>query len=180
MAYVSDPIPQNEQNQFAPTGQTTPNPMSQLPPQAGGSVGQGGSGGTAPGTGTPTQFGSNASKLSDYLTANADQVQGMGNQVAGQLGQNFNQVQGDVNAAGQGFQQAVSGGYTPYNADIVNQATSDPTQFVQNADNVTAFQKQLNNHICITTELNERLWEIYNNQFFQLLPIFRIVAPLNL
>lgn len=150
MAYVQAPIPQNEANLAGPQGQTTPNPLSQLPPQGtqptGGSAGQGGSaGGTnAPGVGTSTQFGSNASKLSDYLSANAPQIQSEGNQIAGNLTSQFGQVQGDVNTAAGAFGNQVNAGYTPQNTDLVNQAAANPTQFVQNPQNVTDFQAQMN------------------------------------
>jgi hypothetical protein len=148
MAYVQNPIPDNQANQNAPQGQTTPNPLGQMPPQGptptGGSSGQTGSGGGTPGVGTSTQFGSNASKLSDYLSANAPQIQSMGNQIAGNLGTQFGQVQGDVNTAAGNFGNAVSAGYAPEDTGLVNQATSNPTQFVQDPNNVSAFQSQLN------------------------------------
>jgi hypothetical protein len=149
MAFVSSALPQEEQNQFAPSGQTTANPLALLPPQAaqtGGSAGQGGAtqGGAAPSSGTSTQFGSNASKLGDYLKANQDQVQGMANQIAGGLGSQFSGLQSNIDQAGQSFGSQVQGGYTAPNADIVKQAAANPTDFASNPDNVKAFQSQLN------------------------------------
>lgn len=151
MAYVQTPIPQEEQNQQAPVGQTTANPLAQMPPNAtetGGSVGQGGesapSANKAPGVGNSTQFGTNASRLSDYLSANQDQVQGMGQNIAGTLNQNYNQIYGDVNKAGQDFANTVMGSYAAPNPELVGRAISNPTDFVKNSNDVTAFQAQLN------------------------------------
>ena len=150
MAYVQSPIPQEQQNQQGPSGTTTPNPLQQMPPQStqtGGSVGQGGGAApnaSTPGIGTPTQFGSNASKLSDYLAANTDQVKGMGQNIAGTLGTNFNQIQGDVNQAGQDFANTVQAGYAAPNPDLVGKAAADPTGFVKDPNNVKDFQAQLN------------------------------------
>lgn len=147
MAFVTPPINPEEQNQFAPGGLTTPNPAAMLPPQtteSGGSAGAGTVGGGAPSQGTPTQFGSNASKLSDYLAANADQTQTMGNQIAGNLTSQFGQVQGDVDKAGTDFGSQVSASYTPSNPGVVSAAAADPTKFASDPNNVAAFQGQLN------------------------------------
>ncbi len=150
MAFVQSPIPEEEQNQLGPAGQTTPNPLGMLPPQAaqtGGSAGQGGgsqAGGAAPTKGTPTQFGSNASKLGDYLKANQDQVQNMAGNIAGNLGQQFGNVKGSIDQAGQQFGGMVSGGYTPYDPTVINQAAANPTGFAAKPENVKAFQSQFN------------------------------------
>ena len=148
MAYVSG-IPDQQQNQFAPSGTTTPNPLAMMPPQAtqtGGSVGQGGGaqGTTAPGGATSTQFGNNAAKLSDYLSANADQTGALGSQIAGQLNQGFNTVQGDVGNAVQGQLNAVNSGYTPYDANAMAQLQANPAQFASNPQNVKQFQNLWN------------------------------------
>lgn len=150
MAFVNSPLPQEQQNQFGPTGQTTANPLALLPPQAaqtGGSAGQGGGaqgGGAAPSVGTPTQFGSSASRLSDYLKANQDQVQNMANQISGNLGTQFGNVKGSIDQAGQDFGNQVSSGYTPYNPDTISQVSSNTVDFAAKPENVKAFQSQLN------------------------------------
>lgn len=145
-------LPINEQNQMAPQGQTTNAPTSQgnVPSQSGGSAGAGAGGGAAKGTpagssaGTPTQFGSSASKLGDYLSANAPQIQGQANNVAQGLNTQYGQVGTDINSAANQFNQQVAGGYAAPNQDVVNQALANPTQFASNANNVSAFQGQLN------------------------------------
>src|SRR4029077_12441790 len=133
-------LPINEQNQLAPTGQTTNLPSSQggAPPATGGSTGAG----TAKGaiTGTPTQFGSSASKLGDYLSANAPQIQNQAAGVAGGLNTQYNQVGTDITNATNQFGQQVNAGYNAANPDLTTQALANPTQFAAKPENVTAFQ----------------------------------------
>lgn len=141
MAYVPQQIPDEEQNKFANPNQTTPNP---IPPQGGSSGAAPAGGRAAPGMGTSTQFGSNAAKLSDYLTANKDQVGQFGQQVAGQLSQNYGDT---MNAIDQGygqFGQQIGQGYTPQDSTLVSQAANNPTDFAKDPNNVSSFQKQFN------------------------------------
>lgn len=149
MAFVQAPIPQEQQNQFGLGGQTTSNPLGMVPPQAtqtGGSSGQGAGGtGSAPGMGTPTQFGTAASRLSDYLNANANQTQTMANNIAGTFNQNYGQAQGQIQNLGSQFQGDVSKGYAAPNQNLVDIASAFPDWFVKGGDqNVKAFQAQLN------------------------------------
>jgi len=141
-------LPQDEQNQNAPQGQTSTNPQN-IPPQgAGGSVGAGGAGpkaGSAPSTGSSTQFGSSASKLGDYLSANAPQITQQAGNIASGLNNQYGQVNQDITNAANQFQSQVQGGYAAPNKDIVNQATTNPTGFVSNTDNINAFKAQYNN-----------------------------------
>ncbi len=139
MAFVPQQLPEEEQNKFAPTGQTTPNP---IPPQTGGSAGVGGQAkGTPPGVGSSTQFGSNAAKLSDYLTVNAPQVQNWGNQIAGGLSQNYNQTMGDVNKGFGDFNAQVQQGAPSADSNFISQAAANPTDFAKNPENVSKFQQ---------------------------------------
>lgn len=127
--------------------QTTNFPAGEAPPTTGGSAGDEG-GGAAPKTassGTPTQFGSSASKLGAYLSANAPQIQGQAQKVAGNLNQQYGQLQGNIQNASTQFGQQVQQGYTAPNQDVVNQAVSNPTQFTATPDNLKAFQAQYNN-----------------------------------
>ncbi len=145
-------LPQDEQNQNAPQGQTTNNPQNGgagLPPQgAGGSVGAatgGAKAGSSPATGTSTQFGSSASKLGDYLSANAPQIQNQANNIVGGLNNQYGQVNQDITNAANQFQSQVQGGYAASNPDVVNQAKNDVTGFAKDPNNVKAFQSQYNN-----------------------------------
>lgn len=141
-------LPISEENQQAPVGQTTNQPGQaggQPPPMtSGGSVGGGTTGGAGASTGSPTQFGSSASKLGDYLTANAPQVQGQANNVANSLTNQYQGVSGDINNASTTFGQQVQGGYTQANPDLVSQAASNPTGFATTPGNISGFQAQLN------------------------------------
>ena len=100
--------------------------------------------GAAPSTGTPTQFGSSASKLGDYLTANAPQIQNQANTISNGLNQQFANIGTDISNAANQFGQQVSSGYTAGNQDVVNQAAYNPTQFASDPNNVNAFQAQYN------------------------------------
>lgn len=137
MAYVPRQIPEEEQNLFARTEPSTP------VPQGGGSAGSA-TGGAAPGVGTPTQFGSNAARLTDYLNANQEQVKEMGQQVAGSLTNQYNQTMGAIDQGANQFNQDVSAGYTPPDPTRLNEAKTNPTEFVKNQQNVTDFRNWFN------------------------------------
>lgn len=138
MAYVPQ-IPEDEQNKFANKGQTTPYPV----PTGGGAPTSGA--GAPPGQATSTQFGSNASKLSDYLKANQDQVKAFGNQVAGNLNTGYNSILDSMNQGFGNFNQQVNQGYAQPNQKLVDQAASNPSEFVKNQGNVDAFKSLYNN-----------------------------------
>ena len=147
MAFVSSPLPQDQQNQQSGTGVTTPNPLALLPPQAtqtGGSSGQGGGTSAAPGQGTSTQFGSGASRLSDYLKANQDQVQQMANNIAGNIGGQYDQLHTGIGQAGQQFNQQVQSGYTPLDPTVNQQVQSNPVAAAANPETLSTFQKMMN------------------------------------
>lgn len=93
-----------------------------------------------PTTAKPQQY----QNLGAYLTANAPQTEAMGQQIAGGLTNQFNQVQGGIDQATQGFNQAVQQGKTSLDQSLIDAAAANPAQFVQGAGNVDAFQKQLN------------------------------------
>lgn len=142
-------LPKNEDNlEGQPQGVTSNDPAAEAPPtQSGGSVGDEGAGGTAAkgsATGTSTQFGSSASKLGDYLSANAPQIGQQADKVAGKFNDQYAQLnQGITNAANQ-FGQQVQGGYAAQDQNIVNQAISNPTQFTATPENIAKFQAQYN------------------------------------
>jgi hypothetical protein len=140
-------LPQEQQNQMAPQGQTSTQGTGTPPPQTGGSAGAGSTApkaGAAPSAGTPTQFGSSASKLGDYLTANAPQIQNQANQVTNNLNNQYGQVSNDINNYANQFGQTVSQGYVAPNQEVVNQAVANPTGFASQPGNVSDFQAQYN------------------------------------
>lgn len=140
MAYVPKQIPEEEENKFSNPNPTTPYPET---PEGGGSAGTGSN--AAPGVGTSTQFGSNAAKLSDYLSANKDQVQNFGNEVAGKLNAGYDQTMGSINQGFGDFNQQVNQGYAQDNPDLINQAATNPTEFVKDQNNVSQFQSLYGN-----------------------------------
>lgn len=142
-------LPPEQENNLAPTGQTTAQPQGTgtPPPQSGGSAGAGGSApkaGASPSSGSPTQFGSSASKLGDYLSANAPQIQSQANNVAGSLNNAYGQVSTDINNSAAQFGQQVQGGYTAGDQNLVNNASQNTQQFVQDPNNIAGFQAQYN------------------------------------
>lgn len=146
MAFVQSTIPEEQQNQFAQQGQTTSNPLSLVPPQGSGSAGQGGGASTkaAPGVGTPTQFGSGASRLSDYLKANKDQVQGMANDIAGGLTSKYGDVNAQIGKAGQTFGQQVASGYTPTDPSNLQAVKDNPVTAASDPNTLAKFREQMN------------------------------------
>lgn len=83
--------------------------------------------------------------LQSYLTANAPQIQNQANTIAGNLGTQYGEVQNAIDTGVGGFKNDVAAGYTAPNAQVVQQAAENPTEFVKDHGNVDAFQKQLNN-----------------------------------
>ncbi len=156
MAFVPRQLPEEEENQFGRTDLTTPNPIA----QGGGSAGTG-QGGTAPGVGTPTQFGSNAAKLTDYLNANKEQVGQFGQEIAGKLGEQYGTAKSAIDQGFPQYNQAVNQGYAQYDPNLVNEAVSNPTGFVQDQDKLGKFQSLYNNQY--SGPQNVESWEPYQN-----------------
>lgn len=140
-------LPIKQENEDAPTGQTTNAPGTEAPPQTGGSVGEESGGAPAKGsiTGTPTQFGSSASKLGDYLSANSPQIQGQADTLSGTLNTQYGNLQSGITNAANQFGSQVQGGYAAPNQDVVGQAMANPAGFASDPNNVKAFQGQYNN-----------------------------------
>lgn len=142
-----------ETNTQGPTGQTTnlPGqiPGGQPPPQSGGSTGTTPSGPAATpavgsASGSPTQFGSSASKLGDYLSANAPQIQNQANTLTGNLNTQYGNLNQGITDAANNFQSQVQGGYATPNQGAVDQAVANPAAFASDPNNVKAFQGQYN------------------------------------
>lgn len=142
-------LPIKQENENAPQGETTnaPGTDTEAPPETGGSVGEEANGAPAKSsaTGTPTQFGSSASKLGDYLTANAPQIGQQADTLAGNLNTQYGNLNQGITDAANQFQSQVQGGYSANNPNVVNQAMADPTAFAADPNNVAAFQGQYNN-----------------------------------
>lgn len=144
MAY----LPPNEENTQAPTGQTTANPLTQMPPVSGGSAGAGAGApkaGAAPGVGTPTQFGTSSTKLGDYLSANAPQIQQQAGTISGNLGTQYGQQTQGVQGAVNQFGQQVKGGYAGFDQAAIDKAIQSAAKGTVGDQDVQAVQGQLKN-----------------------------------
>lgn len=144
MAYLAEEDDQNKKNQAAPLSSDS---QSSQPVTTSSAPGSSSMGGAKSPTGSPSnkQAAQPFTNLNAYLSANAPQIEQQANTIAGNLTNQYGQTKGQIDTGVQDFNQQVSGGYTAPNQDIVNQAAANPTQFVQNPDNISAFQKQLNN-----------------------------------
>ena len=143
MAFVQDT--QNDPNQQQPA---TSGATNQLPQTSSGTGGGATSVNTSGAGAQGVSSVPNASKappvqnLSDYLTANAPQAAGMGQAIAQNLSNQGQQVTGDINSNQQTFDKSVQASNVAPNTDLVSRAAQSPTDFVQNPNDVQAFQAQ--------------------------------------
>jgi hypothetical protein len=82
--------------------------------------------------------------LQAYLTANAPQIQAQGDQIAGTLNSQYGQTTGAIDAAKTGFADQVKQGYTPNNAQVVNNFSADPTAVANDPNAAKTFQGMFN------------------------------------
>lgn len=82
--------------------------------------------------------------LQAYLAANAPQAVQSGQNIANGLTAQANQVTGDINADQTATDQQIQAQNVAPNQTLINQAASNPSAFVQDPNNVTAFQQQEN------------------------------------
>lgn len=142
-------LPPDQQNNQAPTGQTTANPGASAPPAGSGSAGAGTSApkaasGGSPNTASPTQFGGGAQNLQAYLTANAPQITSEANTISNNLNTGYGQISGDINNTANQFGQQVQSDYTAPNQSVDTAAAANPAAFASNPNDVSAFQNQYN------------------------------------
>ena len=138
MAFAPDPNQPAEQNLPGATG------MQPVPTSAAPGAGPGGS--TKAPTGAPNQQAPAQpfTNLHSYLTANQPQVQQQADTIAGNLTNQYGQVQSDINAGTTAFNNQVGAGYAPDNPTLIQQAAANPAQFVQTPGNTQAFKSILN------------------------------------
>ncbi len=82
--------------------------------------------------------------LQSYLSANQPQVQAQAEKTAGQLQNTYGQTTGAIDQAKTEYGNQVKAGYAQPNEELVNQATSNPTEFAAKPENVKAFQSLYN------------------------------------
>lgn len=142
MAYV--PFTDEEQNKQNVTAN----------PEVGGASGAlpttGGGGGAAPaaGGGNPMQAPTAPSasqgfaNINQYLAANKDQAPQVAGTIASNLNNQYTGLQGTIDTAANQAGEAVKGGSTAYDPNLVNSAVSNPSGFAADPNNLAAWQKQ--------------------------------------
>lgn len=117
-------------------------------PEAAPTTGAGGGGaapaGGASNTPAPKAASQGFANINQYLTAN----EGQGGQVAGTVASNlqnqYSTLQGEVNNAANQATDAINSGSTAFDQNLVNSAVASPSQFVNDPNNLAAWQKQYN------------------------------------
>lgn len=132
MASLNTPDPNQEQQ---PTGAVAP---------AGGGATAGAKASPSPSTAAPGNPGTPATNVGAYLAANAPATQNFANNITGQLNGQYQGTENAINTAASNFNGQVNAGYTPQNNQVVQQAASNPTQFVKTPGNVQEFLAQAN------------------------------------
>lgn len=79
-----------------------------------------------------------------YLNANQAGSEKMGQDVATNLTNRYNQTKSGIDTSAQDLQKQVTAGYTPENTDLIKQVAANPTAAAGNQDQLSAFQSQLN------------------------------------
>lgn len=137
MAYVPNPEDQNSPQQL--TG------ANGQPQTSGGGSGSSSLGTPQGSTSVPASTQAPpVQNLSAYLKANAPQAVQQGQNIANNLSNTVNQVTGDINSAQQGFNKTVQDQNVTPDSALVERAASNPSGFVQNPNDVSAFQQQYN------------------------------------
>lgn len=84
--------------------------------------------------------------VASYLNANQNQEGSnqLGQQVASNLTNKYNQTKTGIDQSAQQFQGQVNQGYIPQNTDLINQVAANPTGAASDPNQLKAFQAQLN------------------------------------
>lgn len=137
MAYV--PFSEEEQNKST---------EGALPTTGGGSSGTPAAGSSAtPQTSAqpaPQGGGQGFANLNQYLGANKGQGTAEAGTIASNLGNQYTGLQGDINNAANQATEAIKGGSTAYDQNLVQGAVANPSQFAADPNNIAAWQKQYN------------------------------------
>ncbi len=97
--------------------------------------------------------------VGSYLNANQAGAQKMGEQVAGNLTNKYNQTKTGIQQSSNDLINQVNMGYTPENQSVVQQAANDPYATANNQDQLSQFQAQLND-----TYTGPNEWADYGTQ----------------
>lgn len=143
MPYVTNVDDEDKKQNGTGQGPITPggaNNTVQLSPNSGI-----GSTGVNPSSGGATQTGGQFASLDKYVNANQGQAQPLANKITSGISNQYNDLSGQNASTLQGVQGKVDQGYTKQNQAILDQESANPVSFASDANNVNAFQGQLNN-----------------------------------
>lgn len=145
MAYLAtDPNQQTQQGQQQnqiPTVPQIPTLQGTSGTNAGSGSGTSGTTNTASPGAAPTTPWQN---ITTYLSANAGQAGNVAGTIANNLQTQYNATNQGIQNAQQNFGQQIDSARNPLNQSIASQAATNPGQFVQDPNNVAAFQKMFN------------------------------------
>lgn len=133
MAFVSQSSPDQAQD----PNQQGQSPLSQQAPMTSAPNAGAGKSAVTPSNSAPTQPFTN---LQSYLSANEPQIKEMGNNISGQLSNQYGQTVNDINQANTSFQGQVNSGYTPNQPDVISAFTANPSAVASNPDQAAAFK----------------------------------------
>lgn len=122
-----------------------PNQDPLIPTLAGSGASTSGSGGSGSATSAPASPGAAPSapwaNISSYLSANGPQGKQTADKIAGGFNQQYQDIQDSTNTASQNFTNAINQNTVGLDQNLFNSATSDPTSFAKDPNNVSAFKK---------------------------------------
>lgn len=144
MAFLPDAQDQSQTG----TQQTNQNPVVPTIPSLQGTGGPSTGAGTGAGQTNTASPGAAPSapwqNITTYLQANAPQANQVANTIAGNLTNQYNTANQAISDAGTNFTGQINSANVAENKDMLNAASTDPTKFASDPNNVTAFQKQYN------------------------------------
>ncbi len=150
MAFVQtsgneDEQKKNQNGQVDPSGSGA---AVQLAPSSGIGEGGGANTGSPPGrlaTRRNPAGGGSFATLDKYINANQGQAAPLAGKITSGINDQYNTLNQGNSSTIQGLNQSVGSAYTPKNQSLLDQEAANPVGFADDANNVSAFQKQLNN-----------------------------------
>jgi hypothetical protein len=137
-----------QQGAVAPTGggggSVRLSPQSSVAPVGGGGTSSGTTNGAVP---PPASAGGSFATLNKYIDANQGQAAPLAGQITSGIGQQYNNLDAQNNAAIASINNQVTNapGYTASNPNTLSQEQTDPVSFSSDPNNVKQFQSLLNN-----------------------------------
>ena len=113
-------------------------------PGAGAGAGAGAPGGVALEPAPPQQDAGDAgfTDTASYLAANRPQAVALSERVGEQLTESGGQIRTDIEQAGQEFGERAAGATISYDEELAQRALSDPSAFIQDPEDLAAFERQ--------------------------------------